>query len=125
VRSSFLSASYCHQAKGKSEYLEFKLEEDEMLKLIICALITLTILGFAQTPADVVRQSKIAEPHVLDLRNTDPGVFNSSAFSNQNTNAGIMNSSASIIPQNEVGVPLSDLSFLNASAGNTSGRVTP
>ena len=91
-----------------------------MLKLIICALITLTILGFAQTPGDVVRLSKIAQPQALDLRNTDPAVFNSSAFFNQNTNQGPMNSSDSIIPQNENGVPYSDLSFLNTSAVNAS-----
>ena len=89
-----------------------------MLKLIICALITLTILGFAQTPGDVVRLSKMAQPQALDLRNTDPAVFNSSAFSNQNTNQGHLNSSDSIIPQNEVGIPLTDLAFLNTSAVN-------
>ena len=87
-----------------------------MLKLIICALMTLTILGFAQTPGDVVRLSKIAEPQALDLRNTDPVVFNSTAFSNQNTNYGRMNASNLTIAQNEVGIPLSSLEFLNTSA---------
>ena len=90
-----------------------------MLKLIICALMTLTILGFAQTPGDVVRLSKIAEPQVLDLRNTDPVVFNSTAFSNQNTSQGRLNFLDSAIPQNEVGIPLSDLEFLNTSAVNS------
>jgi hypothetical protein len=94
------------------------LEEDKMLKIIICAFITLTILGFAQTPGDVVRLSKIAQPQVLDLSNTDPEVFNSTAFTNQNTNQGRLNSSDSAIPQNEVGVPLSNLEFLNTSAVN-------
>ena len=96
-----------------------------MLKLIICALITLTILGFAQTPGDVVRLSKIAQPQALDLRNTDPAVFNSSAFSNQNTNQGRLNSSNSTISQNEVGIPYSDLAFLNTSAANVPTQVVP
>ncbi len=96
-----------------------------MLKLIICVLMTLTILGFAQTPADIVRQNKIAEPQALDLRNTDPSVFNSTAFSNQNENAGRLNSSVSLIPQNEVGIPLSSLSFLNASNENTTNPAVP
>lgn len=86
-----------------------------MLKLIIGALITLTILGFAQTPADVVRQSKIAEPQALDLRNTDPSVFNTTAFSNQNANAGRLHSSTPSIPQNEVGILDSSRAFLNTS----------
>lgn len=87
-----------------------------MLKLIICALMTLTILGFAQTPGDVVRMSKIAEPQALDLRNTDPVVFNSTAFSNQNPSYGRLNASNLSIAQNDVGIPLSSLEFLNTSA---------
>ncbi len=82
------------------------------LLLIIIAFVTLTILSFAITPADVVRQSKVGGPIALDLRNTNPAVFNSTAFSNQNPNPGHLNSSASNIPQNEVGVTNSDLSFL-------------
>jgi len=82
------------------------------LILIIFALITLTILSSAITPADVVRQNKVGGPLALDLRNTNPAVFNSTAFSNQNPNPGHLNSSATIIPQNEVGVTNSDISFL-------------
>ncbi len=44
-----------------------------MLKLIICALITLTILGFAQTPGDVVRLSKIAETSGTGSEKSRPG----------------------------------------------------
>jgi hypothetical protein len=83
-----------------------------MLKHIVVALITLTILGFAQNPADVVRLSKLGGPQVLDLRNTDPIVFNSSAFSNNNPNPGHYRSVGSSIPQNDVGVLDSDVSFL-------------
>ncbi len=82
------------------------------LILIIFALITLTVLSSAITPADVVRQSKVSGPLALDLRNTNPAVFNSTVFSNQNPNPGHLNSSAPTIPQNEVGVTNSDLSFL-------------
>ncbi len=86
-----------------------------MLKHIIIALMALTILGFAQTPGDIVRQSKIAEPQVLDLRNTDPSVFNTTAFSNQIENTGRLNSSTPSIPQNAVGILDSSLAFLNTS----------
>jgi hypothetical protein len=74
---------------------------------------TLTILTLAQTPADEVRQNKIAESPVLDLSNTNASVFDSSAFSNKLENPGHFNSSAQPIPQNDVGIPLSSVTFLN------------
>jgi hypothetical protein len=86
-----------------------------MLRHIIIALTVLTVLGFAQTPGDIVRLSKIAQPQVLDLSNTDPSVFNTTAFSNQIEGAGRLNSSARPIPQNEVGILDSSLTFLNTS----------
>jgi hypothetical protein len=85
-----------------------------MLKLIIGAIIGLTILSFALTPADVVRQNKVAAPLELDLRNTNPSVFNSSAFSNQNPIHEHYNSTPKSDQQNDVGIPNSTLSFLNA-----------
>jgi hypothetical protein len=82
------------------------------LFLIMIAFITLTILGFAITPADVVRLSKLEAPQALDLRNTDPIVFNSSAFSNANVTTGRLDSTTPSIPQNDVGTLDSQLSFL-------------
>ncbi len=69
------------------------------LKLIICLLLVMVAISFAQipqtslTPADVVRQNKIAEPQVLDLRHTNSLVFNSAAFAQQNISGGRLNTS--------------------------------
>jgi hypothetical protein len=86
------------------------------LILIIFALITLTILSSAITPADVVRQNKMGGPLALDLRNTNPAVFNTTAFANQNPNPGHYKSSNASIAQSDVGIPNSDTSFLNGLA---------
>lgn len=82
---------------------------------VIGLLMVLAALCWAQTPADVVRQSKIAGPQVLDLSNTDPSVFNTSAFENKVEAKGRLNSTAKLIPQNDVGVLDSTLSVLNIS----------
>jgi hypothetical protein len=86
-----------------------------MLKYVVIALMALTILGFAQTPGDIVRQSKIVQPQVLDLSNTDPSVFNTTAFENQLEGVGRLNASLPTIPQNDVGILYSSLAFLNTS----------
>lgn len=85
-----------------------------MFKLtVIGLLVVLTTLCWAQTPADVVRLSKMESPQVLDLSNTDSSVFNSSAFDNNFEPKGRLNSTSRLIPQNEEGILRSTLSVLN------------
>jgi hypothetical protein len=91
------------------------------LKLIICLLLFLVAISFAQipqtslTPADVVSQNKIAEPQVLDLSHTNSAVFDSAAFTQQNISGGRLNQSERVVFQNESsGVPSSAMSFLSA-----------
>lgn len=82
---------------------------------VIGLLMVLMMLSHAETPADVVRESKIAGPQVLDLSNTDPSVFNASAFKNQIVGTGRLNSTVKSFPQNDVGILDSTLSVLNTS----------
>ena len=85
-----------------------------MLKLTVIGLVVfLTTLCWAQTPADVVRQSKISGPQALDLSNTDSSVFNTSAFESKFVAKGRLNTTSNAIPQNAEGVLNSTLSFLN------------
>jgi|GEM_PF-1435867 len=85
-----------------------------MLKLTVIGLVVfLTTLCWAQTPADVVRLSKINGPQMLDLSNTDSSVFNASAFDNKFEAKGRLNSTSILIPQNEEGILKSTLSVLN------------
>jgi hypothetical protein len=82
-------------------------------KFVFLAIIGLTMLSYAQTPADIVRNSKMTTPAALDLRNTDPSVFNSSAFSNSDVFVEHYNSTPKT-DQNDVGIPNSTLSFLQS-----------
>ncbi len=87
---------------------------EKMLKLtLIGLLVVLTTLCWAQTPADVVRESKMGGPQVLDLSNTDSSVFNASAFQDKFEAKGRLNTTSRETPQNEEGVLKSTLSVLN------------
>lgn len=87
-----------------------------MLKLTaIGLLVLLTTLCWAETPADVVRLSKMDGPQALDLSNTDSSVFNASAFDNKFEAKGRLNTTSILIPQNAEGVLNSTLSVLNIS----------
>ena len=87
-----------------------------MLKLtLIGLLVVLTTLCWAETPADVVRLSKMDGPQALDLSNTDSSVFNASAFDNKFEAKGRLNTTSILIPQNAEGTLKSTLSVLNIS----------
>lgn len=99
-----------------ASHLQVFLGGEKMLKLtVIGLLVVLTTLSWAQTPADVIRQSKMDGPQVLDLSNTNSSVFNASAFDNKFDAKGRLNTTSILIPQNAEGTLKSTLSVLNIS----------